>query len=155
MNSNRVFDMGTISYGIEELGQDLKQKLFVTKDVHMGFERHLGCWGLARLYFVDHAGLPVAIPRGLRVLQDGDGKGGGMPITPQGQLFVLSCDGQYDIFVDDDLFYRLRKQAQHAVRGPGSCAAVTVNLGGRAAQTAWATEELYRAVASIGNDGGI
>lgn len=130
----------TISYLKEGLALNFKRKMFLTDNVHLCFEKHQ--LGTAMLYFADHAGSSVSIPEGLQVLKDGNGKGGGEPVVPLGTNFILSCDHHYDIFINDDLFYRLRKQKQHYVHGPVSTAARKMMAVGARARANWAAQEL-------------
>ena len=123
-----------------------KMKMFVSDNVHLAFEKYER--GVARLYFADYAGLAVAIPDGLRVYRDGDGRGGGGAlVAPIGACFILSWEHHYDIFVHSDLFYRLRRQAQHAVHGPVSVAAKQAMVAGTSAETALAAQELAQLMA--------
>jgi hypothetical protein len=138
---------GSISYLKDGLSVNLKRKMFLTDGVHMMFDRHE--MGAAQMYLVDHDGLVAPIPAGMRVLRDQDGHDGGTLVNPIGNCFFLSGEHNYDILVNDDLFYRLRKQKQHAVSGPISLAAKRVTAAGAAAEAAMAAENLANVMAAL------
>ena len=75
------------------------------------------------------------------------GEAGGALVAPIGACFILSWEHHYDIFVHSDLFYRLRRQAQHAVHGPVSVAAKQAMVAGTSAETALAAQELAQLMA--------
>ncbi len=134
---------GSISYLKEGLSVNFKRKMFLADGVHMMFDRHeMG----AQMYLADHDGLVAPIPAGMRVLRDRDGHDGGTLVNPIGNCFFLSWEHNYDILVNDDLFYRLRKQKQHAVSGPISLAAKRVTAAGTAAEAAMAAGVAAEAV---------
>lgn len=97
------------------------EKLYITLGVHIDFEVHSKEDGTIKMFFVDHNGYMTFVPHPtqLKVLENGE-----FEVSPTGDMYILSINKDYDIMVNNNLFYKLTAPQQHVVNGPLSFAAI-------------------------------